>query len=158
MLFSSAGRIAEQINDIRGLAFALKGMGEIDAALKKYKNSIQHINLSIALFKSIKYKTGIAYAIKSLGDAYFLMGEIGAAHSAYEEAEEIFAKGRDQRGSAYVNKSLGDIYMHLGIIEKAYVYYLKANDFFYSKNILYGLNMTSNALNNAKYMGLRHDH
>ncbi|GIL11437.1 MAG: adenylate cyclase [Chloroflexota bacterium] len=124
--FQDALRLAREIGDLRGIAWALNGLGVLAHWRQRHAEAIRHYEESLELARQIGDQTRIAGALNNLGLVKKELGEYDEARQRLEESLEIFRAIGNRAGIASPLTNLGDLAGKLGQHEKAREYYTEA--------------------------------
>src|SRR5215467_8049287 len=92
--------------DVRGIAFALNGLGEVAMAVGHYAEARRYHQESLARFRQIDSRWDIASVLRDLGHLSRQEGDYVGAAALYREALAIFQALRHRRGIARVLEHL----------------------------------------------------
>ena len=115
-------KLWRQVNNRRGLAYALSSLGAMTAALDRNKSSRGPAILeeAVALFRQLDDKWGLAFALDLMGDAMTLMGMSDEESARYKQQSLSLYRDLDDRwGIASLLTELGYIKIKLGDYQAA---------------------------------------
>jgi predicted ATPase/class 3 adenylate cyclase/DNA-binding CsgD family transcriptional regulator len=93
-----------QLEDTRGIASSLRGLGLISIAQTKGHNIASTCLLleeSLALYREVGDKEAIAWVLMHLADAVSIQGDYRRGRTLFEESLELFREQGHQRGIAF---------------------------------------------------------
>lgn len=116
-------RVAEQIDDKRGIAIVLRGIGNIHAQRGNYAQALNYYEQSLALVEMLGDQAEIARALNNIGIVHRAQGNYEQALTAYDRSRKLKEALGDKAGVAATLNNLGAIYQSQGSYEQALGYY-----------------------------------
>ena len=137
---NEATDLAEKINFEKGLGFAFKLVGLVNAYQNNFPEANAQFMASLAVFRKIDFQEGVSSMLNNLGSLNFNMGEDSKAIEYYLESLKI-AEDIDNKlriGTGLVN--IGNVYANKeATYAKAVNYFLEALPIFESINYREGI-------------------
>lgn len=124
--FQDSLRIARNIGDKRGTAWALNGLGVLAHWRQHHMEAIEYYEESLQLAREIGDQIRIAGALNNLGLVKKELGEYDEARHRFEESLEIFRAIGNRAGMTSPLTNLGDLFGKLGQHDDAREYYTEA--------------------------------
>jgi tetratricopeptide (TPR) repeat protein len=112
-------KIYEQLDNKKGIAQALSGIGISYVAEKKFKEGIETHFKALAIFEQLDEKNEIKKMYVNIGNAYESNFEYSKALEFYSKALSGFNAVESPRGTAQTLYRIGSIYLKQGTTDKA---------------------------------------
>jgi len=131
ILYAGQARdLSEKIQFQKGLAYALKNIGNANAMSGKFLEALDSWEKSLAVFSAIGDKKGVANILSNEGALYYNKSDDARALELYLKALDIAEQSGDTIRMATVLQNIGAVYSNKpSTQDKALEYYLKAYPF-----------------------------
>lgn len=116
-------KLANELDDIKGKAFALKNLGSAEFYQGNYMKVLEHWTKSKDNFEEARDTIGIANMLNNLGGIYYNLGSSAKALDYFLESLSIAEKLKDPLRIASVLPNIGAIYGSMLNYEKALKYF-----------------------------------
>jgi CHAT domain-containing protein/Tfp pilus assembly protein PilF len=110
------------LNDRRGEATMLTGIGSAYADLGEQQKALDYYAQALPIFRAVGERNGEALALNNIGSVYDDLGEKPRALDYYAQALPIRRAVGDRRGEAATLSNIGKVYSALGEKQKALEY------------------------------------
>ncbi|MFW9262397.1 tetratricopeptide repeat protein [Nostoc sp. CALU 546] len=114
------------VDDKKGEAISLLGIGRIYDALGEKEKVLSYYNQALLLYRAKEDRGGEATTLNNIGLVYSALGENEKALSYYNQALLLIRAVGDRGGEARTLNNIGAVYSVLGEKEKALSYYKEA--------------------------------
>jgi tetratricopeptide (TPR) repeat protein len=105
--------------DLRGMASALNGLGDVALAEGDYAEARRLYHESLAKFQQIKDDWGVAGGLRDLGDLMRQSGDYSGASGYFKQALGVFRRLDHRRGMARVLEHLASCSVRQGRMSRA---------------------------------------
>ncbi len=122
-LAHQAWELAQQLDDLPGIASSLNRLAMSAYRLGEYEQARDYFQQSLSTSRAIDDQHGIAMIFNNLGLMAFYQGEHVQAYDFYHQGLAILQSIDDQRGVAIVLSNLGLMTSHQGEHEQAHNYF-----------------------------------
>ena len=138
--------LAEEINDIEGLAFGYNGLGLIYQIRNELNKSKESYQKGLSIFENLERKRHIASLNNNLGDICVLTGQFDSAFYYFNKSLKIKKELNYNEGKIFTYLAIGDLYLKTDTLIKAINNYQKAIKTAKDINALYLLSLSYNKL------------
>ncbi len=147
---SQAKTLAEKLAFNKGIATALKNMGNIYSDQGAYPKALDCQLAALKIWKELKDQYGTANSLTNVGNIFYYQSDFSKALEYYAEAKKIYEELKKQNTSQYLNvlMSLGATLGNQKNFNEALVYNLKAIDLGNSLGDRQGVAMSLNSIGN----------
>ena len=114
-----------KLDDKKGQAFTLLGIGRISDLLGEKQEALQYYNQALPLYRVLENKRAEAITLNNIGGVYHSLGEKQKALQYYNQALPLYRAVEDRGGKANTLNNIGGVYS-LGEKQKALQYYNQA--------------------------------
>ncbi len=122
-----AKELAESVQYLEGLAYALKNIGIAYYNQGKDVEALDNWKRSLDIFKSIKDEIGTANILNNIGAIYFYQKDLTNALEYYLQSLKLAEKTKDKLRILSVLNNIGGVYFEKqATYDKALIYFLKA--------------------------------
>ena len=141
---NEAKALAEKIGFRKGLAFAIKGIGQGYIAQGNFSEALLQFEQSLDIFDSMRYKPGIANLLGNIGVVYFNTGDDTKAIESYLKALRVAEEIGDKRRISTLLLNIGGVYQkNQSTLDKSLEYFFKALVIFKEIGYSDGIGMAS---------------
>ncbi|MFW5748851.1 MAG: serine/threonine-protein kinase PknK [Chloroflexota bacterium] len=99
-IYQESLMLAEQLNDLEGLAMSLKGLGDVEFARAIYEQAEIHYLRSLETYRSLKNKAAEAQLLNNLGNVAYEIGDVERAHGLFQVSLNLSRELGNQWGMA----------------------------------------------------------
>ncbi len=118
--------INEKINNTRGMADCLLGIGNLEYHQKDYDKAILTIKKANELYKKANLKKGMANTYNTLGGLYTFKDDFEIAIDYFKKSLVLHQELNNKQGISTAYTNLASVYMNIKEYELAIDYYTKA--------------------------------
>ncbi|MCD6011043.1 MAG: hypothetical protein K0Q79_905 [Flavipsychrobacter sp.] len=136
--YTIAYKIDSEIDNKRGMARDLLGIGNSYGSLCIFPEALRHYDAAVKLNEETGNKRSMAGTYVSIGNVYIVQGDYPHALDYYFKSLAISEEIGDKGGSARTNFSIGNVYSALRDFPVALDYYFKALGFYEGLGNKYG--------------------
>lgn len=138
-------KLAEQINDKKGITIALNGMGNVFLNTEQYDKALHYLKKALTIETKNENPRGQEYGLANIGEVFLFQKEYDSAYHYFSRALELSLKNPRKESTAIKYNFFGLLYQKKGEFEKSTEFYQKAiPDFIKYKNTRYHSNSLIN--------------
>jgi serine phosphatase RsbU (regulator of sigma subunit) len=133
-----ASKLAEELNDKKGLVAAKINLGNVFLTRGIFSKAIEEYLIALRIAEGMETTTETALIYNNLGSSYYRKGELDKALDYYRKGMGIFNSLRDELNAAKAGLNIGNIELALKNFDNAINITLPAIDVFIKHNYLQG--------------------
>ncbi|MDZ8027052.1 MAG: CHAT domain-containing tetratricopeptide repeat protein [Nostoc sp. DedQUE11] len=119
-------KLWQQVDDKRGEAVTLVGIGRFHLLLEEKQEALKYYNQALPIFRAVGDSGNEATILNNIGRVYSSLGEKQEALKYYNQALPIFRAVRDRGEEATSLNNIGVVYSDLGEKQEALKYFNQA--------------------------------
>lgn len=138
-------KLAEQINDKKGITIALNGMGNVFLNTEQYDKALHYLKKALTIETEIENPRGQEYGLANIGEVFLYQKQYDSAYHYFSKSLELSLKNPRKESTAIKYNFFGLLYQKKAEFEKSIEFYQKAiPDFVKYKNTRYHSNSLIN--------------
>jgi CHAT domain-containing protein/Tfp pilus assembly protein PilF len=112
-------KLSIYLGDRQSEASTLNAIARIQSGLGEYQSALDNLNLALAIWYEVKYKTGQLITLNEIALIYFNLGEFEKAIDFYNRSLQFANHAGNLSNLAGIYHNLGQVYLELGDLNKA---------------------------------------
>lgn len=113
-IFALALDVANRVDDSKGMAAALQGIGIVHSSRGDYAQALEYYEKSLKILEKIKYKEGATRVLNSIGNVNYSRGNYAEALKYYEKNLEVAKELDDKNMIAITMGGIGSVHVSQG--------------------------------------------
>ncbi len=119
-------KLAEQINDKKGITIALNGMGNVFLNTEQYDKALHYLKKALTIETEVENPRGQEYGLANVGEVFLYKKQYDSAYHYFSKSLELSLKNPRKESTAIKYNFFGLLYQKKGEFEKSIGFYQKA--------------------------------